>query len=36
METMGSKLTRWAGLSAVAAGIIFAGIQPIHPHDVVS
>jgi hypothetical protein len=32
---MGSKLTRWAGLSAVVAGIIFAGIQPIHPPDVV-
>src|SRR5919204_2161776 len=36
METMGSKLTRWAGLSAVVAGIIFAGIQPIHPPDVVA
>ena len=36
METMGSKLTRWAGLSAVVAGVIFAGIQPIHPPDVVA
>ena len=36
MESMGSKLTRWAGLSAVVAGVIFAGIQPIHPPDVVA
>ncbi len=27
------KLIRWAGLSAMVAGIIFAGIQPIHPPD---
>jgi hypothetical protein len=27
---------RWAGLAAMVAGIIFAGIQPIHPPDVVS
>ena len=26
-------LTRWAGVSAMAAGIIFAGIQPIQPRD---
>ncbi|CAA9286274.1 MAG: hypothetical protein AVDCRST_MAG77-4777 [uncultured Chloroflexi bacterium] len=31
-----SPLIRWAGLSAVVAGIIFAGIQPIHPPDVVA
>lgn len=31
-----SSLIRWAGLSAVVAGVIFAGIQPIHPPDVVS
>lgn len=31
-----SNLIRWAGLSAMAAGIIFAGIQPIHPLDVLS
>jgi hypothetical protein len=31
-----SKLIRWAGLAAVVAGIIFAGIQPIHPPDVLS
>src|SRR3712207_9237065 len=30
------KLIRWAGLVAVVAGIIFAGIQPIHPPDVLS
>jgi hypothetical protein len=27
------SLIRWAGLSAVVAGMIFAGIQPIHPAD---
>ena len=27
------KLIRWSGLAAVVAGIIFAGIQPIHPPD---
>jgi hypothetical protein len=31
-----SGLIRWAGLSAVVAGVIFAGIQPIHPPDVVT
>jgi hypothetical protein len=30
-----SNLMRLAGLSAVVAGVIFAGIQPIHPADVV-
>jgi hypothetical protein len=30
------KLIRWAGLAAVVAGIIFAGVQPIHPPDVLS
>jgi hypothetical protein len=38
-KTMGvtaSKLIRWSGLAAVVAGIIFAGIQPIHPPDVVA
>jgi hypothetical protein len=30
----GSGLMRWSGLSAIVAGIIFAGIQPIHPPDV--
>ena len=33
MQTTASSLIRWSGLAAVAAGIIFAGIQPIHPPD---
>jgi hypothetical protein len=28
-----SALVGWSGLAAVAAGLIFAGIQPIHPPD---
>jgi hypothetical protein len=32
-QNTASKLFRWAGLAAVVAGIIFAGIQPIHPSD---
>jgi hypothetical protein len=35
-QTIAPRLIGWAGLAAVAAGIIFAGIQPIHPADVVS
>ncbi len=31
-----SNLIRWAGLPAIVAGIIFAGIQPIHPTDALS
>ena len=31
-----SNLIRWAGLSAMVAGIIFAVIQPIHPPDVLA
>ncbi|MDQ0868161.1 hypothetical protein QFZ70_000634 [Arthrobacter sp. V1I9] len=27
-----TKLTRWAGLSAVAAGLLFIGVQINHPH----
>ncbi len=30
------KVIRWAGLAALGAGVIFAGIQPIHPPDTVS
>jgi hypothetical protein len=30
------SLIHWTGLSAMVAGIIFAGIQPIHPPDVLS
>src|SRR3954451_10027189 len=36
MKITAAKLIRWAGLSAMAAGIIFAGIQPIHPPDVLA
>ena len=36
MKITASNLIRWAGLAAVVAGIIFAGIQPIHPPDVVA
>jgi hypothetical protein len=35
-QTIAPNFIRWTGLSAVAAGLIFAGIQPIHPPDVVS
>ena len=35
MKITSSNLMRLAGLSAVVAGVIFAGIQPIHPPDVV-
>ena len=30
MKISASNLIPWAGLAAMAAGIIFAGIQPIH------
>ena len=30
------NLIRWAGLSAMVTGIIFAGIQPFHPPDVLA
>ena len=36
MKITASKLIRWTGLSAMAAGIIFAAIQPIHPPDVLA
>ena len=36
MKITPSKLIRWAGLSAMAAGAIFAVIQPIHPPDVLA
>lgn len=36
MQITPSGLIRWAGLSAMLGGIIFATIQPIHPPDVVS
>ena len=33
MKPTASNIIRWAGLSAVAAGVIFTAIQPIHPPD---
>jgi len=33
MKITASNLIRWTGLSAIVAGIIYAGIQPIHPPD---
>ncbi|HZH03209.1 MAG TPA: hypothetical protein VEY30_05445 [Myxococcaceae bacterium] len=36
MKITASSLIRWSGLAAMAAGLIFAGIQPIHPSDVVA
>ena len=36
MTITASSLIRWAGLAAVVAGIIYAGIQPIHPPDVLA
>lgn len=36
MKITAAKLIRWSGLSVMAAGLIFAGIQPIHPPDVLA
>jgi len=36
MKITASNLIRWTGLAAIVAGIIFAGIQPIHPPDVLA
>jgi hypothetical protein len=36
MKITASNLIRWSGLAAIAGGIIFAGIQPIHPPDVLA
>jgi hypothetical protein len=36
MKITASCLIRWTGLAAMVAGIIFAGIQPIHPPDVLA
>jgi hypothetical protein len=33
MKITASSLIRWTGLAALVAGLIFAGIQPIHPPD---
>src|SRR5919106_5712302 len=36
MKVTASRVIRWSGLAALVAGLIFAGIQPIHPPDVLS
>jgi hypothetical protein len=36
MKVTPSALIRYAGLAAVAAGLVYAGIQPIHPPDVLA
>jgi len=36
MKPTAANLIRWSGLAAMVAGIIFAGIQPIHPLEVVA
>ncbi len=36
MKITAPKLIRWAGLSAIVAGLIFASIQPFHPPDVLA
>jgi hypothetical protein len=36
MKISASSLIRWSGLAVLVAGIIFAGIQPIHPPDALS
>ena len=36
MKVTASKITGWAGLSAMVAGILFVVIQPIHPPDVLA
>ncbi|MDQ3317274.1 MAG: hypothetical protein M3522_08085 [Actinomycetota bacterium] len=36
MKITASSLIRWAGLSAMVAGIIFVVIQPLHPLDVLA
>jgi hypothetical protein len=36
MKITASNLIRWSGVAAMAAGIIFAGIQPIHLPDVLA
>jgi hypothetical protein len=36
MKITASSLIRWAGLAAMAAGILYIAIQPIHPLDILS
>jgi hypothetical protein len=33
MMVTGSSLIRWSGLAAMVAGVLFIGIQPIHPPE---
>lgn len=33
MNLQTTNLIRWSGLAAIGAGLIFAGIQPVHPPD---
>src|SRR5688500_16311911 len=36
MKVTASKLIRWAGFSAMVAGILFVLIQPVHPPDTIT
>jgi hypothetical protein len=36
MKITGSRLTHWAGFSAMLAGALFVAIQPVHPADTLS
>jgi hypothetical protein len=36
MKITAPNLIHWTGVSAIVAGLIFAGIQPIHPPDVLA
>ena len=36
MKPTAANLIRWSGLAAIVGGVIFAGIQPIHPPDVLA
>ena len=36
MKITAPTLIRWTGLAAIVAGLIFAGIQPVHPPDVLA
>jgi hypothetical protein len=36
MKITASNLIRWAGLAAIAAGILYIVVQAIHPLDVFS
>lgn len=36
MKTTAANLIRWTGLAAMASGILFVVMQPIHPPDVLS